>query len=214
MALGKRVRQARLAAKLTQDQLAALVNMTQGAINAMETRDNQSSRKSLDLANALNVSHTWLITGLNDHLADTQNNQHDPILTSKIIQVSGSIQMLNSNDQNISVKQIIPPTHCVPVFCATAKTIVYQIIGSTMHRPFKDGWMVACDETRQPAEGEYLLIEHHNDTWSIGEYLFARTNSIEIDCLNDVGRVSIQRSTIKKTYPITTIIAPSQSKQI
>jgi transcriptional regulator with XRE-family HTH domain len=214
MALGKRVKQARLAAQLTQDQLAVLVNMTQGAINAMETRDNQSSRKSLDLANALGVSHTWLITGQTDDKTDTLKNRSDPNLISKIIQVSGKIEMLNSNDQKICFTEIQTPTHCVPVFCATAKTVVYQIVGSTMQRPFRDGWMVACDETRQPIEGEYLLIEHQDSTWSIGEYLFARATSIEIDCLNDVGRVSIQRITIKKIYPITAIIAPSQSKPI
>lgn len=210
MALGKRVKQAREAANLTQEELAVLVGMTQGAITAMENRDSDSSRKSLALSNALNVSHHWLITGQEPTEKEVTTFQPVTGLSSKIIQVSGTIEMMDSKAQNITVKQISNPTHGVPVLFATAKTRVYQIIGSVMQRPFRDGWLISCDPTRQPVEGEYLLIEHANGEWSIGEYLFGRTNSIEVDSLNELGRISIQRSSISKLHPITAIVAPSQ----
>ena len=214
MALGKRVRQARTAAKLSQEELAALVRMTQGAITAMEIRDSDSSRKSLALATALKVSHHWLITG--QESTEKQSSIFQPVtdLSFQIIQVLGTIEMMDSKAQNISVKHIAAPTHGVPVLFATAKTRVYQIVGSVMQRPFRDGWLVSCDPTRQPTKGEYLLIEHTDGVWSIGEYLFDRPNSIEIDSLNELGRISIQRSCISKLYPITAIIAPSQSQPL
>lgn len=64
MALGKRVRQAREIAGLTQEELARKVGMTQAAIHALEKRDSQGSRKIAELAIALKVDMGWLANGV------------------------------------------------------------------------------------------------------------------------------------------------------
>ncbi|WP_286810807.1 XRE family transcriptional regulator [Marinobacter sp. UBA2678] len=63
MALGKRLREARLAAGLSQSELAERVGMTQAAIGALEKRDSKNSSKLLALASALRVRTEWLATG-------------------------------------------------------------------------------------------------------------------------------------------------------
>lgn len=63
MALGKRVKEARDAAGLTQAQLADRVGISQSAIHLLESRDSQSSKFLVELSKALGVSAEWLREG-------------------------------------------------------------------------------------------------------------------------------------------------------
>lgn len=63
MALGKRVREQRLEARITQQQLADLVGTSQSTINSLESRDSAKSDLDHDLAEALGVTVRWLRTG-------------------------------------------------------------------------------------------------------------------------------------------------------
>lgn len=73
MALGKRVKEARDAAKLTQAQLAEMVGVSQSAIHALESRDSQSSKFIVELARVLKVPASWLKNG-GELVADTHKN--------------------------------------------------------------------------------------------------------------------------------------------
>lgn len=61
--LASRIREARLAAKLSQEGLARLVGVSQGLIGQIESGKNQGSKHLASLARALNVSPDWLETG-------------------------------------------------------------------------------------------------------------------------------------------------------
>lgn len=68
MALGQRVKQAREAMGLTQEDLGQLVGMSQAAIHILEKRDSKSTGKVLRLAKALKTTPEYLLTG-NDNSA-------------------------------------------------------------------------------------------------------------------------------------------------
>lgn len=74
MALGQRVKQAREALNLTQEDLGQMVGMSQAAIHALEKRDSQSTRKLFQLAKALKKTPEYLLTG-NDN--STREPQRD-----------------------------------------------------------------------------------------------------------------------------------------
>jgi transcriptional regulator with XRE-family HTH domain len=63
MALGKRVKEARDAAKFSQAQLAEKVGISQAAIHLLEQRDSESSKFLAELARALDVTPDWLKDG-------------------------------------------------------------------------------------------------------------------------------------------------------
>lgn len=65
MALGKNIKELRLKKGLSQNQLSALTKdvVSQGAISALEKRDSASSEYTSEIAKALKVSVTQLITG-------------------------------------------------------------------------------------------------------------------------------------------------------
>ena len=79
---GKRVREARLFSNMSQTDLGNCAGVSQSAIFNLETRNSASSKKALELAECLRVSHRWLMTGegtmdegdgqLLDGLTDTQ----------------------------------------------------------------------------------------------------------------------------------------------
>ena len=63
MGLGKRLKQARIAAGLKQADLAKRAGMTQAAVSALEQRDSESSRHAVKLAKALSIDPEWLTNG-------------------------------------------------------------------------------------------------------------------------------------------------------
>jgi len=65
MALGQRVKIAREAMGLTQEDLGRRAGMSQAAIGALEKRDSQHTKKLYELASALNKSPEYLLTGSN-----------------------------------------------------------------------------------------------------------------------------------------------------
>ncbi|MGE6324124.1 XRE family transcriptional regulator [Psychrobacter sp. NPDC078370] len=63
MALGARIKLARQARNMTQQQLADAINWEQGAIGNVERRDSKTCSHTADIAAALNVDLAWLSTG-------------------------------------------------------------------------------------------------------------------------------------------------------
>ncbi|RKU03377.1 phage repressor protein [Burkholderia sp. Nafp2/4-1b] len=76
--LASRLKQARLAAKLSQGQLARLVGVSQGLIGQIESHKNQGSRHITALARAVNVSPDWLETGKGPRQRDTAAGDYPP----------------------------------------------------------------------------------------------------------------------------------------
>lgn len=63
MNLGKRLKRARTLRKKTQEQVAVASGASQAEISALESRDSKTSERLFSLADALDVSPRWLLTG-------------------------------------------------------------------------------------------------------------------------------------------------------
>ena len=66
MKIGQRIREARKAAGMTQDQLAAKVGMRQNSISELEKGDSAGTTNVAKFAQALRVNALWLETGMGE----------------------------------------------------------------------------------------------------------------------------------------------------
>jgi transcriptional regulator with XRE-family HTH domain len=66
MKIGQRIREARKAAGMTQDQLATKVGMKQNSISELEKGDSAGTTNVAKFAQALRVNALWLETGMGD----------------------------------------------------------------------------------------------------------------------------------------------------
>jgi len=79
MALGARIKLARQARKMTQQELADAINWEQGAIGNVERRDSKTCSHTADIATALNVDLNWLSSGK----GEMQRSGSEAVLTDK-----------------------------------------------------------------------------------------------------------------------------------
>lgn len=76
MALGKRVKQVREALGIKQGELGEMIGRSQSYIQSLEARDSQKTGPSKRLAEALGVTHEWLITG--EGQKEVTGSAHEP----------------------------------------------------------------------------------------------------------------------------------------
>lgn len=226
MALGQRVKIAREKRQLTQGQLADLFHdpkVKQSTIQQIEHRDSESSKYAPKLAQFLKVPYLWLVEGIGPDpfaLSTTQSVVKSDLATynfsennnNQIIPIAGSIRMIEDGF-TIDVNEIAS-NYGVCIAYAPPKTKVYQIIGGNMMRPFKDGWHVAVNQNKELKEGEPVLIHLKNNKWIMGEFLFDREHSVEIDSYANAGRKTILKDEVIDYYPVTAIIPPSERIKI
>ncbi len=83
MALGARIKIARTAKGLTQQQLGDAVGMTQSAIYQLEKRDSEECLKTNAIAKVLGVTPEWLISGTGEAACFESNVEPAPALRAQ-----------------------------------------------------------------------------------------------------------------------------------
>ena len=78
MSIGKRVREARKEAGLTQKQLADKVGVSQAALSELENGDSYGTTRLAAMASVLNVSALWLETGRGQKRQDGMGLSQQP----------------------------------------------------------------------------------------------------------------------------------------
>jgi transcriptional regulator with XRE-family HTH domain len=91
MTIGKRLKQARKTAKMTQQMLANLSGVSQTRISGLESGLQSSSSFVPELANALGVDITWLKTGV-----DSKNNK--PIISALELKIIELLRQLDPEE--------------------------------------------------------------------------------------------------------------------
>ena len=87
MNYGDRLRHARKASKLTQEQLANLSSVPQGTISKIERGDQESSAYDTILAHALDISAIWLTSGKGEMKQTTYKDN----CQTKIMEEEGTV---------------------------------------------------------------------------------------------------------------------------
>ena len=188
MALGARIRQARRARDLTQQELAATVGMTQSGLQALETRDSEASRYTLAIAEALGVKHEWLATGrgqsglaaldasgwiagpdpTQDPLEGADQIDFNELSSSEHVQVNVYHEVDNgsgSGQTTIALNpfdwRLLPKDRLQAAGVAPQYAAVYIVRGQSMGEVFPDGASIGVNQgEREIRDGHFYALDY------------------------------------------------------
>ena len=162
MALGHRVKEARMKKGLTQEQLALAIGKSQSVISSMEKRDSKKTDHAKELAKILDVSVEWLLTGqesastpesnaviLPDKIVDWDSNtplEEDEIELPYFTEVqlaagNGSMEINEINGPKLRFSRSTLKRHGVHL----DKAVCVGVTGNSMEPILPDGCTVGID---------------------------------------------------------------------
>lgn len=195
MALGARIKLARQARKMTQQELADAIKWEQGAIGNVERRDSKSCSHTAAIADALNVDLNWLSTGKGqmevsgDEAVINNRPEKDytmiPIFTNDELIANRSIK-ISANDMR--PKSYVLTDHIIAVGAAPDAVIEATMDSNNMQPTIADKSYIRIDTSKAVLpirEGKIYAFIINNDL-KIKRLFKSATGDIIIRSDNDM----------------------------
>lgn len=159
MALGHRVREARKARGMTQTELADKVGVTPAAIQALESRDSDSSRYAVAIATTLNVNPEWLSKGLGPRDLTNVDVAAVPAFPYPIISwVTAGMweEVIDLHAAGVAEDWVYS------TYKGSPNTFALRVRGDSMVNPtgtfsFPEGLIIVVDPNIQAENGSYIV---------------------------------------------------------
>ena len=175
MDLKERIKNSRIAAKMTQEELARAVGKTRNAVTQWESGASRPRLNTLeDIAGALNVSIDWLLTGntlnvagvettrTNSEMSDVKFNnstlpprqympQEVPVMGTAACNTDNGLFKLDSS--------IIDYVHRPPALLMTKDLYALYVEGDTMEPRFKAGDLVFVHPHKPVRIGDSVVVQ-------------------------------------------------------
>jgi len=224
----------RITDKITRKKLASLIEMEYGLLNQYLREKNPKNfgqETTKRITKALNLSEGWLdhyqddnviefLFGDSEHSTtsnDANNKENDDISESisannlnnqyKIIKVS--IGLIVKKGENLDITSNITETYSVHYPDNLKNPMAFLVIGNGQRKPFKNGWVLICEQNSDPVEGEDCLFFTKDKKVYVGEVLFNKDGFVEIeDIFGDRDTINIDE--ITSISPVKVYVAPSQ----
>nr|WP_314370390.1 hypothetical protein [uncultured Acinetobacter sp.] len=224
----------RITDKITRRKLASLIEMEYGLLNQY-LREKKPKNFGQDttkrITKALNLPDGWLdhyqennviefLFGNSDQQAtqfdaknddDVVNDDLAPVNNLingyKIIKVS--IGLLVKKGENLDITSNITETYSVHYPDNLKNPMAFLVIGNGQKKPFKNGWVLICEQHGDPIEGEDCLFFTKDKKVYVGEVLFNKDGFIEIEDIFG-ERDTINLDEITSISPVKVYVAPSQ----
>lgn len=175
MNLKERIKNSRIAAKMTQEELARAVGKTRNAVTQWESGASRPRLNTLeDIAGALNVSVDWLLTGNTPNVAGTETTRTNSkmsdvkftngILTprhymSREVPVMGTAAC-NSDYGSFKLDtSIIDYVHRPPALLMTKDLYALYVEGDTMEPRFNAGDLVFVHPHKPVRIGDSVVVQ-------------------------------------------------------
>lgn len=167
MSLGERLKYAREARGLTQQELADLIPMTQPSLHNTENGRNKGSTKLIELSLALNINPFWLQLGVGDmelsnmsNVVPVENKGQVPLISWV---AAGSWSTIECRDITEVAEQwmMCPVKH-------SQQTYALRVSGPSMRNPngnpsFENGDIIFVDPLVEP-ENKSCVVAFQEDT--------------------------------------------------
>ena len=159
MTIGNRVRQARTAADIKQEDLARAIGVKQSTISELELRPKASSKHLIAIAKALKVDPLWLATGEGEMHGNSEQSFSGEIsiaaVNTRSVPLISWVQAGNFKevvtDMTIEKEQYQCPVPC------SASTYALRVEGESMMDRFMPGQIIFVDPEVSPESGQYVI---------------------------------------------------------
>lgn len=165
MELAERIKMARTHAKLTQEELARHVGISQTAIYKLENGQSRSSRRTVAIALVSGVNPVWLETGkgpmslgasglLDPDTAELyQGNKADELYGSSL-----RVPLIDWDEADAALPS--ESTTWVPATRRVGKgSFALKVMGDAMEFEFVAGDIIIVDPNRQPRHGDFVVVK-------------------------------------------------------
>lgn len=224
----------RITDKITRKKLASLIGMEYGLLNQY-LRENKpknfGQETTARITSALNLPDGWLDHYQDDNVieflfgdseqratpVDAKNIKNDVnddlvvvnnlINEYKIIKVS--IGLIVKKGGNLDITSNIQETYSVHYPDNLKNPMAFLVIGNSQRKPFKNGWVLICEQNADPIEGEDCLFFTKDKKVYVGEVLFNKNGFIEIEDIFG-ERDTINIAEITSISPVKVYVSPSQ----
>lgn len=168
--LAARIREARIKANLSQNQLAKMTGIAQSALHSLESGRTKMSTRLRELARSLNVSVEWLLgvensrNGLEEPSGENwwTDNQPPPtpFIPGKFAQEEIPILATTATDDGayMTIGSQIATTFRHPVQLGVRGACALHVIGDAMYPRYNDGELIYCLKTITPTTNQDMVI--------------------------------------------------------
>ena len=158
MDLKERIKNSRIAAKMTQEELARAVGKTRNAVAQWESGASRPRLNTLeDIAGALNVSLEWLLLGDKD-AGECDSRQISDRPAIKLIPVYGQAVAGINGEFAFDGKKLFE-VPCPPQLLNVENAYGVEVAGDTMSPRYEDGEIVYVDTVRRIKKGDYVVAQ-------------------------------------------------------
>lgn len=195
------VREARLHAKLTQEQLAEKMSMTKGNISGWE---NGRHAPSYDQTMALSKITGFAPPGSEqpEYAGAARPASRVPVVGTAKMGDDGFYEEISSvtgaGDGHIEIQTNDPNAYGL------------RVRGMSMFPAIRDGWYVLVEPNGTPREGEYVLLKLRDGRKMVKELLYRRPETMEVMSVNGGERISIDLTDLLDMHPVGAVVSPSK----
>ena len=158
MNLKERIKNSRIAAKMTQEELARTVGKTRNAVAQWESGLAHPRLNTLeDIAGALNVSLEWLLVG-DKNAGEYDSRQISDRPAIKLIPIYGQAVAGINGEFAFDGKKLFE-VPCPPQLLNLDNAYGVEVAGDTMSPRYEDGEIVYIDTLRRIKKGDYVVAK-------------------------------------------------------
>ncbi|KRB73461.1 hypothetical protein ASE07_06305 [Noviherbaspirillum sp. Root189] len=231
MSIGKRIREARTEAGLSQKQLATKAGVSQSAISQLETGESQAASSTASMAAALGVNALWLESGKGPKRADTYTgeerraeNRSDKLTEDspyahfnagpnlelrpgRYVAIVGIGQ--GGPDGYISIDDYPSGQGDGRIYTYSPDPDAYaiRVRGDSMRPRIKSGEYIVAEPGVEAQPGDDVVVKLRNDKAMVKELLWVRDGEISFGSINDsVPPITLQLQDIICIHRVAAIV--------
>jgi len=208
--LGERLREARIAAHLSQGQLSAAAGLSQKTISKIERGDQSGSTAIAQLARAVGVNALWLAEEKGPREVEIEHGEH-PIPDSGSVPVVGTVQ---AGTDGYWEELQYPPGYgdgLIRYPSRDRNAYALRVKGDSMRPRIKPGEFILVEPNSSLIPGEEVIVTTTDGRSMVKLLGPRRDGTVELQSINEDHRpITIDTAEIRSMHYVAAIVKASR----